>query len=492
MDSPKPIDDAGEYVPHARKHLARKEGKLTQDAISLKELWPEPDWCAERDAGRPVEVLAHLAMVYDGLAQSPRTECYGISAKEWRDAYQDGIELLKQIFSESHTVEQARSINNRLAAMMGFTTKSIPKLPDYEAAVFWSTGRGKRRLYAPGNLTLRQHVFSKWLPKLGWPDSDGALKCALYPLELKDGTWRVGRVDGNAVTWERAPVLASEAESIAAVLKRVKIETGDATIVRRQKVDKQERVGPDWRNGQDATAERLMEEFGLRAVQFGNSLSQIQRQRWLNASFDALADLADIIGMQRRWVGLGGIALAFGSRGTGNAVAHYEPTLRTINITREKGAGSLAHEFSHGLDHRLTKTLDITYSLYATCYIQSLRGDLKTERQRAIAEPLASIRRFSLNYGETSDFLQQSMKLSWRRGAGKYWHEPEEMFARGFEAYVQDALIKLGRASPWLVYGTLEADFPQENETPCPYPTGGEREILWVHYQKLMETLASK
>lgn len=495
MDTSKPIDDAGEYVPHARKHLARKEGKLTQDAISLKELWPEPDWCAERDAGRPVEVLAHLAMVYDGLGKSPRTECYGVSAKEWRDTYQDCIELLKQLFSETNTVEQAKLINNRLGAMLGLNLKNIPKLPDYEAAVFWSAGRGKRRLYAPGNMTPRQQVFAKWLPKLGWPDADGALKCALYPVKLKDGTWHVGRIEGNSVTLEReATGMSCEAEAIAAVLKLVAFETGKNVVVRSQKVDKQKRAGVDWRNGKDATAELLMAEFGLRAIQYGNSISQVQRQHWLNAAFDALADLADILGMKRRWIGLGGLALAFGARGKGKALAHYEPDLRTVNITRNKGAGSMAHEWAHGLDHRLVQTLGITYSYsrFATSCIQSVWKSLRTERQRAIAEPLRLIREYSWYMNEDSAFLRQSMKLSSRRGGGSYWHEPEEMFARGFEAYVQDALAKQGRHSPWLVYGTLEEDFPPENDTPCPYPTGEERQILCAHYQKLMELLSSK
>src|SRR3546814_16005623 len=47
----------------------------------------------------------------------------------------------------------------------------------------------------------------------------------------------------------------------------------------------------------------------------------------------------------------GSLAVAFGSRGSGKAAAHYEPGRRVVNVTRMSGAGSLAHEFAHALDH---------------------------------------------------------------------------------------------------------------------------------------------
>lgn len=47
------------------------------------------------------------------------------------------------------------------------------------------------------------------------------------------------------------------------------------------------------------------------------------------------------------------LAIAFGARGKGNALAHYEPSRAVINLTKMKGAGSLAHEFGHALDDML-------------------------------------------------------------------------------------------------------------------------------------------
>lgn len=44
------------------------------------------------------------------------------------------------------------------------------------------------------------------------------------------------------------------------------------------------------------------------------------------------------------------LAIAFGSRGKGRALAHYEPARVVINLTKMKGAGSLAHEWGHAFD----------------------------------------------------------------------------------------------------------------------------------------------
>jgi hypothetical protein len=53
----------------------------------------------------------------------------------------------------------------------------------------------------------------------------------------------------------------------------------------------------------------------------------------------------------------GDLAIAFGARGQGlsGAKAHYEPDYGVINLTKMKGAGSLAHEWFHSLDHFLAR-----------------------------------------------------------------------------------------------------------------------------------------
>lgn len=112
------------------------------------------------------------------------------------------------------------------------------------------------------------------------------------------------------------------------------------------------RSGPPRRDG-DVNGEDFRTTFGFRAVEFGNWNSQEERQALMNDAYDGLMDLADVLGVPPKAIGLNGdLALAFGARGHGlnSARAHYEPDRAVINLTKERGAGSLAHEWFHALD----------------------------------------------------------------------------------------------------------------------------------------------
>ena len=108
---------------------------------------------------------------------------------------------------------------------------------------------------------------------------------------------------------------------------------------------------PDERKGKDIGPDDLLADFGFRACEFGNWLPDAERQDVLNRAYDALSTLARTIGVDRKFLSLDGtLALAFGSRGVGRALAHYECARKVINLTRLRGAGSLAHEWWHALD----------------------------------------------------------------------------------------------------------------------------------------------
>jgi hypothetical protein len=115
------------------------------------------------------------------------------------------------------------------------------------------------------------------------------------------------------------------------------------------------RAGIARRNG-DVTPETFAETFGFRGVEFGNWVAQgsgaKDRQGMLNEAFDALHDLAAILNIPTKAISLNGtMGLALGARGSGRAMAHFEPDKIVINLTKNKGAGSLAHEWFHALDN---------------------------------------------------------------------------------------------------------------------------------------------
>ena len=83
-------------------------------------------------------------------------------------------------------------------------------------------------------------------------------------------------------------------------------------------------------------------------------MNQNDRQTSLNMGFEALKDLAAALKISDKDIAYQGVlAIAFGARGSGNAVAHYEPLRKVINLTKMHGAGSLAHEWWHGFDDYL-------------------------------------------------------------------------------------------------------------------------------------------
>lgn len=128
------------------------------------------------------------------------------------------------------------------------------------------------------------------------------------------------------------------------------------------------RKGPRMRKG-DAQISALLYDannansavcFNFRGGEFGNW--QNKRQECLNCAVDSFSDLAYVTDLPFSAMSVcftgeqtDRLTIAWGSRGRGNAAAHYEPATTVINLTKYKGAGSLAHEWGHALDHAIGK-----------------------------------------------------------------------------------------------------------------------------------------
>ena len=125
---------------------------------------------------------------------------------------------------------------------------------------------------------------------------------------------------------------------------------GEADI---PKPENTSRVGVERRTG-DVKGEDFRDTFGFRGVEFGLWNNQAERQEVMNAAYDGLLDLAEVLNIPHKAIGLNGdLALAFGARGKGlsGARAHYETDRAVMNLTKMNGAGALAHEWFHALDH---------------------------------------------------------------------------------------------------------------------------------------------
>lgn len=103
------------------------------------------------------------------------------------------------------------------------------------------------------------------------------------------------------------------------------------------------------------SADSLLKAFNLTNVQFGNWVDTLDRRTHVQRAGEALSDMSYLFNIDKKFIGLNGrLAMAFGARGSGNASAHYEPSNKIINITKERGGGSLAHEWGHSLDNLLS------------------------------------------------------------------------------------------------------------------------------------------
>ncbi len=228
----------------------------------------------------------------------------------------------------------------------------------------------------------------------------------------------------------------------------------------------------------------MVDSFGVRGVQWGNTVSDEERKHHAARTVEALTDLADLTGLHPKDIALNGkLGLAIGARGKGNASAHYEPGTQVINLTRASGVGALAHEWGHAFDHMLndfgTSRKDMNSSRSSGTYMSadhefthhlvgpdgrkwSSKGDESRVREgwKLEERPKIGIRKAYAKWWDAAknyrDRLRDELKMSVRNGemsaakASDYWNSNHEIFARAFERHVQHKLEKDGRENTYL------------------------------------------
>ena len=205
------------------------------------------------------------------------------------------------------------------------------------------------------------------------------------------------------------------------------------------------RDGRDVREGKDATPEMFSQAFGFRGVEFGRATGQKERQTLLNRAFDALHDLADLLGVPTQALSLNGsLGLAFGSRGRGNANAHFEPDSLVINLTRERGAGTLAHEWFHALDNYFSRMRGVRYGSMTKMKEGDAAGNVRAEMVKAFNKLVMAL--------NASPMAKRSRELDDSLGTRRYFTRPEERAARAFENYVIAKMQAQGIRNNYLAY----------------------------------------
>lgn len=394
MASKKRIEDFGAKIGGARKDFYTRLPTAAEISemspiergknICKANVWPAPDYEGIVANGVGVGVAYLTKMIRDsippflkdnylsaatrnGVALEDVYEEYAASIGVIRDAVQG---VLAGELSNSIRFELLQSEMEKAAKAVRTDTRRDYYNPLLCSAVTNVLSISNYDLEKAARLALRKN----------WPDTSPVSKLIkkwiLEPIEdegaLRDKKWIVRvryapQSSANKVFLEDLSRERFETPQEAAVAIRLKVAEFLAKLRQikaesepevRPQLDRVERKGlPDHRKNRDVTEVDFQEAFGFRGGEFGNWMSQEDRRQTLNHAYDALWDLSEALEIPPKAISMEGrLAIAFGARGHGGktaAAAHYEPGRKVMNFTKPNGAGCVAHEWFHALDHAL-------------------------------------------------------------------------------------------------------------------------------------------
>lgn len=507
---PEKIDDFGEKLEGARKDYARRirESLATEVNADTKvsDVFPKLDYQKLIDAGMSKESAAFMAVLRTSIPAKPRR---GFKLKRWvqtldgareiGQSVMDGNVSGEQLFNQVSDGQQSPAWES-----LALTARLISGLEpaQFDQAAKWRVdARAGYSLFMGEEVSPNQKFYSlrddKGRTTGIWSDSFAGIENSARDAvaehlrksadakprsrqtqinvyrDTRDGDRFIAFKNGSRVVRLRGG-FSSVAEASNYIHDNRDALQSEIDEMRRgpemRNKTNAERMGESVRDG-DVSPEQFSDTFGFRGVQFGNYVEGGRRQRDLNDAHDALMDLADTLGIPPKGLSLNGtLGLAFGARGKGGkrpAMAHYEPGQVVINLTKGKGAGSLAHEWFHALDN----------------YIPDGQGRdvFQSDNSADTAARVDLAMRWSemRNVLRDSGFQQRSRKLDEARSK-PYFGTPVEMAARAFEAYTKQRLGERGVRNDYLV-NTIE--------TSPAYPTESEMASIAPAFDRLIGTL---
>ncbi|MFA6231028.1 MAG: LPD1 domain-containing protein [Rhodanobacter sp.] len=335
------IEDVGEKIGGARKDYAKRA--MTVDDLEIMtqgerdtlvnkgNVWAPLDYEAMRESGVTAQAAMAIKVLKDTLSTSPDRGRSGDT-----DAlYIQAIGLARDHLADVKTLADFRT------ALAALYEAGLDRPNESRSFKVWSTpvqfqwGRKAANAIYEGGVD--RYGYGAPLPSAV---SRAIRKYVGSVEDESEGSWSHLIRGGKSLTPEEKAQRDTKAKQ--------------NEELHRPHLDKVVREGQDWRHGRDVAAEDLLAQFGFRGVEFGNWLPQDERQQTVNMAYDSLMDLSQALDLPPKALSFGGrLAVAFGARGTGGkgaALAHFEGAREVINLTRMKGAGTLAHEWFHGLD----------------------------------------------------------------------------------------------------------------------------------------------
>lgn len=534
------IGDFGEKIGGARKDVfaTYKDDIKGGTAEEIKELplsqaWPAPDYQQLIDSGLSPKAAALMRSARDIIPAKPRS---GYKVASWAKAVKAMRDLALGMLDGS--VDPATAARVMAQSSLRGADTILNRSELYEAV-------GHQRSLADLDLSVgsyslfegreynppkaiwtvrRESSGSNWPRIIVQADSkaqaidefkrryeeltsaDKKPKAATFDIYSEDGrrTWQVGKKVGRNYI-PLSPVFNNLSEARTYRDERhdelVKVLEARKAIPNERRDLNQPRVGEDMRGGADVTPQLFTDAFGFRGVEFGNWVEGKRRQQDLNNAFDALMDMAAVLGIPPKALSLNGkLGLAFGARGSGGvnpAAAHFEPGKVVINLTKMNGAGSLGHEWWHALDdyfaklrsgkENMTEALDVELASRGSNFAH--RGEVRREMVEAFGAVMRAIKQTAIK--------ARASKLDGKR-TKQYWTTNTEMSARSFESYLIAKLQDQGGSNDYLANIVDEATWEAsaklgwELDDSYPYPTAGEVPAIRAGFDHFFDTLNAK
>ncbi len=521
----KKIKDFGEKLEGARKDYAAKlrdaESKDVATA-SLSESWPEPNYQKLLENGSDPWAVSFMHAARDSVPPKPKRTW---KLKAWAEKVGAIREISFKLANGEMNVETAKSrldhypelhqLRNQIdlynAVGHDVNIKGIT-LQQHAYGLYngveYSPPKRIWTVEKPAESTAlsnfprviahaetKEQAIEQFKQKLaGLQTEDQVAKSVKFSLYSTRGTgeYFIGKKIGKTVVKIKTgfkdlkvarDYMAENHDELVSVLEKMK----DVPYERR--TQNSPRVGADYRHGADVSPEQFQEQFGFRGVQFGNYVENDRRQRDLNQAYDALMDLAGVIDVPPRALSLNGeLGLAFGARGKGGKrapAAHYELGRAVINLTKGAGAGSLAHEWFHGLDNYFAgkagqKTGMVTLMAKAP-------DGIRPEVFEAFKDILRAVK--------NSDLMKRSLELDETRSK-PYWSTMHELAARSFETYTINKLRDAGGSNDYLANVLSKEQWDAVSggmrEEDYPYPTVEETPAIRAAFDHFFNTIEHK
>jgi|GEM_PF-3773253 len=522
----RPIEDFGEKIEGARKDTFAGFRDSLRDEMNvatepLSKSFPQPNYEKLAASGVDKRVLAHIAIMRDTIPNRPRVP---YKAKQWAAQVEVLRSFARRLLDGEIDVakfEQGARDNYALKtlpltaeAIEGVAPADLPRAAQYRVnSGSYSMLNGQRYspsktfwfLESPDKRMMRNPLGNDPANPYTYRDNPAeavALAKQIIENELKakpaTEAGERSKYTDVGVYHDRATKKVFLGLKVRSTVIRLKADFENVKSAREYLAENRDqlqalidemRKGPNMRGTEnrarsgealregDVSPDMFGEAFGFRGVQFGNYVEGPRRQADLNRAFDALMDLADVVGVPPRALSLNGdLGLAFGARGHGGsnaAAAHYEPGRVVINLTKGSGPGSLAHEWLHALDNYFAR--------------QDKAGGYMSERHRDSGPVRDEVYKAWKEYEATlqkGSFADRSAEFDKARSK-PYFGTTIEKAARAFERYIVDRLSEKGAINDYLA---------NIDTAGGAYPTAAEMTKLGIRpaLDKLFDTIETR